>query len=160
MTRYVLEDALLDRVEIRANSAPNHLLTVIAWQGDVAPGDVNWAVAADMPGVGSLFRLSSWLPVAKMAECAAQGRDWSFNTQGFYFAENRDLGDTEFPEVMLVDFRYEVMVSRAAFDRLCTKLFEALHQVAFALAPEVLISPWWPDFEKNARTVAQRTLFR
>src|SRR5262245_28058677 len=115
MPRHSLDDALLEQLEVRPNTAPHHLLTVLAWAGDETPEGAAWGDAADLPGAGALFKFTNWNVVPGFAECAARRRDWTFNTNGFRFAENRDLGDTEFREVLLVDYFDQAEVSYAAF---------------------------------------------
>jgi|GEM_PF-3519761 len=156
MARYLLEDALLDRVEVRANTAPHHLLTVLAWTGDAPPEDSRWKDAGDLPGVGALFRFTSWLPVAGFADCAARRRDWVYNADAFRFADNRDVEDTAFEQVLLSDYGHKADTSYGAFDRLCAKAFDALKAFAAARAPQTLEAPWWPKFLSDAESVAAR----
>jgi hypothetical protein len=157
MARFELSDALVGAIEVRPNLGPGHVLTTLAWAGGKAPvGAESWASAGDVAGVGAVFRVTSWSGVAKLAECAAQGRDWNSNANGFRFAANRDSGDAAFEAVLVLDYMDEAAMSDAAFDALCVRAFEALKAVAAAKAPEVQSAAWWPGFVANAAAVAAR----
>ncbi len=156
MARFQLADALLERVEVRANIAPHHLLTVLGWEGDAPPEDSEWRDAGDLPGVGALFRFTSWGPVAGFADCAARRRDWVFNADGFRFSDNRDVEDTAFEQVLLFDYGDSADASYGAFDRLCVKAFAALQAFAAARSPETQDAAWWPQFLSDAAVVAAR----
>lgn len=156
MARFQLSDALLERVEVRANTAPHHLLTVLAWADGAPPEGSPWQDAGDLPGVGALFRFTSWGPVARFADCAARRRDWVFNADAFRFAENRDGEDTTFEQVLMSDYGDRADASYVAFDLLCSRAFAALQAFAAARSPETQDAAWWPKFLSDAAVVAAR----
>lgn len=148
MSHIPLTDALLARIAVRPNPHPHHLLTEVGWV-DGAP-DALPAV------VGNVFKFTNWTLVPDFAAAAAARHDFGFNAIGFRFPEGLDRDDEPFDGVLVYDYFAKVVMSQAAFDRICAASFDALVAHANARTPEVLTAPWWGRFEAAAAVVRGR----
>jgi hypothetical protein len=151
MTYTLLVDDIVDAIDVRPNPHPHHLLTEVHWHERYLGSETT------LPSViVNMFKLLHWSFVPDFAEAVAARRDFSFNAIGFRFPEGLDAGEMAFEGVLVWDYYHKVVISQAAFDRLCSRCFAALEAHASTRTPKVLQTAGWPRFENARQVVSSR----
>lgn len=141
---------------------PDEILDAVAFEPYDPPRPGAYlAVRADPRAavLTDLLGSPSWSLIRYFARCAHQGSGADFDDKGWiYDTDDLDPGERDFTGVVaFVPRDLEVNVSRAAFDRLLLRYFQAIIGCARDSRDAALGEQWWPAFVDDVEGFARRT---
>lgn len=142
----VIDDHLIDAIEIIWEQTPTYQGTKALYIPD------------ELRVIRDFFSRRFWSTLINIADAVSDQSDSGVNNSGFRFGEELDPGEEPFEGVELYDPLDQVYISRAAFNRLMLRFFDAIVQGVTVHQHPLLQEHWWPEFlgyvEKLRRVVS------
>jgi hypothetical protein len=138
-----IDDALVDNINV--SPAP---VTSLEAVDVVAP--------PDLIVVKHLLQPFAWRHLGELAEYVRDAISWGHEIGDFRFSDDLEPGEDSFDGVQLSDPIHKVVVTRAAFDRLMIRYFDAIIHGAHERNLPVLHEPWWAEFLSNVEVIRSR----